>query len=146
MFRPSLRMALLCSSAIVGSACGEQTPGDWKETVPVEGQVFVDGKPAAMLTIECVSATGLDKEHPTLSTALTDEDGNFSFGTYVSGDGVPVGTYALIFQWGTLNTFRHSYDGDKLNGRYRDAETSPVKFTAKIGEPLDLGTIELTSQ
>ena len=34
---------------------------------------------------------------------------------------------------------------DKFKGRYRDEKNSPAKFTAKKGEPVDLGEINLTT-
>ncbi|HEY2252462.1 MAG TPA: hypothetical protein VGH74_15420 [Planctomycetaceae bacterium] len=114
--------------------------------MPVAGRILVDGEPAAMLTVSCLDLGALDKESPTISSAMTDEDGDFGLGTYVSGDGVPEGEYVLTFQWGTLNLFRHTYEGDKLNDRYSDAKTSKVRFTAKFGEPVDLGEIELTTK
>ena len=77
---------------------------------------------------------------------MTDKDGVFNLSTYVAGDGVPEGDYVLTFQWGTLNTFRHTFEGDKLNGRYTDPTNSVAKFTAKYGEPTDLGEIKLTTK
>jgi hypothetical protein len=146
MSRLSLRISLLFLISIGCGACSEKRPESWKETVPVKGKVLVDGKPATMLAVECVDLAGLDKENPTLSSAMTDDDGDFAFGTYVSGDGVPEGKYALTFQWGTLDLWRHSYNGDKLNGRYSDAKSSTIRFTATKGEPVDLGEINLTTQ
>ena len=52
----------------------------------------------------------------------------------------------LTFQWGEINAFKRSYDGDKLNGRYNDPEKSAVNFTVEPGQPTDLGTIELTTK
>src|SRR5258708_5683766 len=146
MPRLSLPISLLFLISIACGACSEKRPENWKTTVPVKGKVLVDGKPAAMLAVECVDLAGLDKENPTLSSAMTDEKGDFAFGTYVSGDGVPEGDYALTFQWGTLDLWRHSYNGDKFNGRYNEAKSSKVTFTAKEGEPVDLGEINLTTQ
>jgi 5-hydroxyisourate hydrolase-like protein (transthyretin family) len=146
MSRHNLPILVALLIPIVCAACGESRPGDWKDTVPVKGRVLVDGKPAAMLSIECVDVAGLDKENPTMSAAMTNEDGEFEFGTYVKGDGVPEGEYVLTFEWGTLDLWRHQYKGDKFNGRYHDPKTSTTTFTATAGEPVDLGDINLTLQ
>lgn len=146
MFRPSLRIAILIFGPIVCCACGEKPLENQKATFPVKGKVLVDGQPAAMLTIDCVPVAGIDKANPTTTSAMTDKDGVFSLSTYKTGDGVPEGEYVLLFEWGTLNTFKHSYEGDKLNGRYKDPQQSVAKFTVKKGQqPLELGEIKLTT-
>ena len=49
--------------------------------------------------------------------------------------------------WGEINLIGRSYDGpDKLNNRYKSPTESKVKFTAKKGDPADLGKIELTTK
>jgi hypothetical protein len=144
-FLPSLRAVLLLSSCIVCGACSGGRIENQKATIPVKGKVLVDGQPAANLTIDCVPAEGIDKANPTLSSAMTDKDGVFVLSTYKAGDGVPEGEYALTFRWGTLNTFRHDFEGDKLNGRYTDPKNSVAKFTVKKGQPTELGEIKLTT-
>jgi hypothetical protein len=145
MLRFSLVLLLMPGFLWVCAGCGDSPPPR-KETFPVVGKVVVDGKPAGFLVINCVRLSEADKVNPTESKCLTEDDGSFKIATYVSGDGVPEGDYVLTFQWGQLNLFTHSYDGDKLNGRYSDPETSPIKFTVVKGKPTDLGEIKLTTQ
>jgi hypothetical protein len=145
VIRVPVVLILLVGSLLACGGCGESGPTRL-ETFPVVGKVLVDGEPAGFLAVNCVLQSAADKEHPTESKCLTENDGRFKIATYVSGDGVPEGDYVLTFQWGELNLFTHSYDGDKLNGRYRDPATSPIKFTVIRGEPTDLGEINLTTK
>lgn len=143
----TLATAWAISSLFCGG-CGDGQQKNWKVTVPVKGRVLVDGAPGNVLAVECTSLTGMDKANPTVSTGMTDDDGNFTLSTYVAGDGVPEGEYALTFQWGKMtNPYKpNSYAGDKLKGRYKDAKKSEIKFTAKKGEPVDLGEIKLSTK
>jgi hypothetical protein len=136
---PAMFCLLLCS-------CGEQGPPR-KETYPVTGEVYVDGKPAAKLAVRCTDVDGIDKESPTLSSAFTDEMGKFQIATYESADGVPEGEYVLTFTWGEWNLISGQYGGpDKLNNRYNDPKTSDQRFKVEKGKPTDLGRIELTTE
>lgn len=120
-----------------------------KQTVPVTGRVTVDGQaPSSPVQIRCFNLHGMDQEHPTVSSTVTRDGGQFSISTYESGDGVPEGEYAVTFEWKQLNLVSMSYGGeDALKGRYSDPQTSEVRFTITPGtKPLDLGTIELTTQ
>jgi hypothetical protein len=117
-----------------------------KPTFPVTGKILVDGQPVDQLAVRCLSDTGMDKEHPTSSTAFTDKEGNFQISTYEKSDGVPVGKYKLTVTWGQWNLMSMQYGGDKFNGKY-DSVQNPVKeFEVKEGQPTDLGVIELTTK
>jgi len=131
---------LLCS-------CKESKPAGWKETFPVKGEVYVDGKPASGLQVTCTDASATDTKTPAAPPALTTEDGKFELSSYKAGDGVPVGDYALTFIWGKINLMSMSYSGpDKLNGRYTDPKQSKNRFKVEKGKPTDLGRIELTTK
>jgi hypothetical protein len=136
---------LMVTMAGVSVGCSGSGP-ERVPTYPVVGKVLVDGEAVEMLAIRCVRLSEADKENPTLSQAFTAADGSFTIGTYESKDGVPEGEYALTFQWGEWNLYSHSYEGDKLNGRYSDAAKSGTKFEVVPGEPTELGTIELTTK
>src|SRR5262245_9427755 len=141
------RCGLLMLVTAAGFAAGCGAPGPKRlPTYPVVGKVLVDGEPVEMLAIRCVRLSEADKENPTESQCYTSADGSFKIGTYESKDGVPAGEYALTFQWGEWNLFSHSYEGDKLNGRYTDAAKSEAKFKVDPGKPTDLGTIKLTTK
>lgn len=135
---PILLVSTLCS-------CGKQQYA--KQTFPVTGEVYVDGKPADNLAVHCHDVKGMDKQNPTTSTAFTDPQGKFKISTYETGDGVPEGEYKLTFFWGQMNLFSMSYGGpDKLNKRYDDPEKSEHRVTVQNGKPTDLGRIELKSK
>ncbi len=141
---------LFVSCAISLGGCSGPEQPFMKQTSALTGQVFVDGVPvpaASPLKVECHNLGGVDASHPTISTALTGEDGKFEISTYKSGDGVPAGEYALTFVWGKMNLLAASYGGpDQLGGAYSDPKTSEFKITVVDGEPNDLGKIELVSK
>jgi hypothetical protein len=138
-------LSLILPSLGICCGCG-QAGGNRKSTYPVKGKVLVDGEPVEMLAVVCVRLSEVDQERPTESQCFTQKDGSFTIGTYESGDGVPEGDYALTFRWGQWNLFSHSYEGDKLNGRYTNLTNPVAKFTVKKGQPTDLAKIELTTK
>lgn len=146
--RVILLLALGLTTAFSG--CAEQPRGNRKPTARVTGQVVVDGRPVPAgtpLKVECHSVHGIDKSAPSISSALTGDDGHFEISTYESGDGVPAGDYVLTFVWGKMNLMAATYGGpDKLKGRYSNAQKSEVKFTVREGEATDFGRIELTTE
>jgi hypothetical protein len=111
----------------------------------VTGVVVVDGQPTAGLMVMCHDVKGLDTEHPTKSSAFTDENGRFEISTYEKADGVPEGEYMLTFAWCDFNAFSMGFGPDKLNERYTDPETSEYRVTVEAGKPNDLGRIELSA-
>ena len=140
------RMAVLLAACVLFCSCSDKPPGR-KETFPVTGEVYVDGQPAPQLQVTCHDVNGIDTENPTLSSAMTDQDGKFAISTYETGDGVPEGEYVLTFMWGKFNLLSKAYEGpDKLKGRYTDPAKSEHRFKVEPGKPTDLGRIELTTQ
>lgn len=143
----SLKIALLAVLLlVVAGGCAKKDQPFRKQTVPVKGQITVDGSPpGSAIKIFCHDKGPEDTEHPTVSWCLTDAEGRFSLNTYETGDGVPPGEYTLTFLWGEMNAISRSYGGpDKLNKRYEKPEDSPVTFRAEVGKPVDLGTVDLT--
>jgi 5-hydroxyisourate hydrolase-like protein (transthyretin family) len=133
------------AAALAG--CGSEDTNR-KETVQVTGQVFIDGQPAtAPINVMCHDVKGLDNKQPTISQAMTDEQGRFEISTYETGDGIPPGDYVLTFEWGEVNLVSMQYGGpDKLKGRYSDPQKSTFRFHVESGTPLDLGKLELVSK
>lgn len=118
-----------------------------KPTIPVTGSLVIDGQPVEMIEIACHDMKKIETNDSKVSATFTDAQGKFALTTYVEGDGVPEGDYALTFMWGQFDLFSRSYVGpDKLNDRYKSPRESKVKFTAKKGSPVDLGKIELTTK
>lgn len=137
---------LTAATTFVLSGCGGDEPFR-KETFPVTGQVFVDGKPASGVKVTLYDVKGVDKEHPTFSSGMTDDEGKFEISTYEAADGVPVGEYVVTFEWGEMNMFTMQYGGpDKLKKRYNDPQKSQFRLTVKEGEPTDMGRIDLTTK
>lgn len=130
------------------SGCSKTPQPYRKVVVPVKGRVTVDGRPpSSPVKIDCHNTGKLDNEHPTVTGCVTGENGVFALSTYVTGDGVPVGDYALTYVWGDFNLISMSYGGkDKLNKRYSKPDDSITKFNAKEGAAIDLGEIALTTK
>jgi len=131
--------------AVAAVSCSSKEPNR-KATFPVTGTVYVDGSPAAGVTITLTDVAGMDTAQPTMSTAVTKEDGTFAVSTYDESDGVPAGEYAVTFSWGEYNVFSRSYEGDKLKKRYSDPQKSQVRVTVTEGSPTDLGQVDLTTR
>ena len=124
------------------AGCGGEKR-NWKETIPVTGEVFVGGKAAEGLMVKFVPTAGMDTAQPSETNAMTDDKGKFSASTYQLGDGAPAGEYRLTFTWPKLNKMSMSFDGDSLKGKYDDPEKSDYTINVQSGAPLDLGRIEL---
>ena len=140
----TMRSAIVGASCVVAVAiagCSQQRPdGPRLTTTLLKGTVYVDGEPAAKLIVKChPEADTSELQSPLIAT--TDDEGNFSFGMYESGGGVPEGTYKLAFIWMTSGEKRR----DQLQGAYADPEKSDFTATVVDGEPHDLGVIELST-
>jgi hypothetical protein len=139
----------ILAALMLVSGCGKKDEPFRKETIQVTGQILVDGQPpGSPIQISCHDLNGMDQEHPSVSQANSESDGQFVISTYEAGDGVPPGDYALTFTWGEFNMVSMSFGGaDKLNKRYNEVGKSEVRFQVKSGDkPLDLGTIELSTK
>lgn len=136
---PFLFLTLLFAS------CGGSDPNR-KEVFPVTGEVYVDGAPVAQVAVQCTNVAGIDSEQPTVSKAITNEEGKFEISTYESADGVPEGDYVLTFTWGDFNAISRSFGPDKFKGKYADPKKSEHKFSVVTGKPTDLGRFDLTTK
>ncbi len=138
------RYTLIVSSLVVGTClgCSEEPRGVPRlETFPVQGKVLVDGQPAERLQVKLTPTENQQIVYELVG--YTDAEGVFTIGTYEAGDGVPAGEYTVTFEWiqGTGMMDRH----DALKGRYTSVEESEWSVRVTQGEPIDLGTIELTT-
>jgi hypothetical protein len=140
------RSFFVLSVCLLASSCAPKEAPNTKPTIPVKGEVYVDGKPAGALSIVIENVQG-DTTTPSGSAALTKDDGTFQVSTYKQDDGAPEGEYALAFSWRQYSMLKRSYTGpDKLNDRYKEAKKSKVRFKVEKGKPVDLGKIELTTK
>ena len=137
--RHSVAAALLIV-LFTGCSNAERDFGPRYETTSLSGVVHVDGEPASAVMVECHPEPGKSELKAPLSV-MTNENGEFSFGLYEKGGGVPAGKYRLVFRW---ELFENAMK-DKLNGAYAEPNDSKITVTVADGEPADLGVIELST-
>src|SRR5690606_19848839 len=116
------------------AACGDDQLGPERvPTVPVHGQVLIDGEPAenVRVTIHPVSqAPGTESIYTAQPKDMTDKQGRFELSTYVQGDGAVEGTYQITFEKLRYDAFRNRYSGpDQLGGRYADPDKTEFQAT-----------------
>lgn len=119
-------------------------PGS-KPTFPVTGEVFLDGSPAAGVTVTLHDLSASDLQSSAGSMGITDADGKFKISTFTVNDGAPAGEYALSFKRLERGMVTSSEGKDEFKGKY----ASPAKSTFKIkveDKPLDAGKFELTTK
>jgi hypothetical protein len=104
---------------------------------PVQGQVFLDGKPAAraQVVFHPVGA-GPDAAHP---VGQTDDEGRFTLTTRETGDGAPAGEYRVAVARFLALQGRGAAEGESvtvndLPARYGAAESSGLTATVRPGE------------
>ena len=142
--RWALRLAVL-SLVLLAASCGAR-PGH----VPVyvaRGQVLFLGRPTphAFIALHPLDPKDKDVPHP---TAYTDAAGRFDLSTYASGDGAPVGDYAVTIVWWVSAPVKDAQEGDdaptlnRLPSRYSDAKTTNLR--AQIGAGVNELTFQLT--
>ncbi|WP_157606285.1 hypothetical protein [Schlesneria paludicola] len=139
-FRHCGRAMLVAS--LVSLGCSSKLPGEPRlKTTPVTGIVYVDGEPAIALTVEChPESSDCPIKHPVI--ASTDAKGKFDLGMYVAGDGLPEGTYRLVFIWQGIGLNQR----DRLKGYYANPSKSKTKITVIAGNHEDLGVINLSTK
>ena len=141
----SLCTAVGCTSLLLGCGGGQvEYTGARVETTAVTGTVLVDGVPASTILATCVAPNAEPDE--VVSSAFTDTNGEFSLGTYDGGDGIPAGSYIMLFESKELRFGKPGYGIDKFEGRYTDPATSEFKITVVNGEPVNMGEIELSTK
>ncbi len=136
-----LAVTFLVSQLILLGCSKPPRGGPRVKTHPASGIVHVDGSPQAAVLVECYPEPGGTIQRPL--AGHTDEEGKFVISTYESGDGLPVGEYALTFKWMVSQGLTAI---DKFKGAYSDPKKSEHKVTVTEGEPIDLGVIELKTK
>ncbi|GIX05359.1 MAG: hypothetical protein KatS3mg114_1228 [Planctomycetaceae bacterium] len=148
MSRGVLTAGLLVVMVVVlGCGSGGPQGPPRKQTFKVTGKVTVDGQaPTMPIQVTCHVLSGNDPSNPFVPTIEVKPDGALVFGTYVAGDGLPPGEYALTFSSREFNLMKREYDGaDLFKGRYSQLNQAPVKF-AVSNQPVDIGTVDLTTK
>jgi len=125
--------------------------GPRHETIPVHGQVLVNGNPMAGIVLRLVP----EKEHEQISSsrgrivtqAVTDEEGNFRAFTYKTGDGAPPGKYKVLLWYRTRQRLsgENRKSNDHFKNKYADPETSQYSVEVKPDDegPIVMDTINL---
>lgn len=112
-----------------------------EKTIPVSGQVLVDGKPMKDLWVTLHPVD--EKEDSLQPKAQTDTEGNFKITTYIGGDGAPEGDYKVTVEWLTYRQFGSSWVGpNKIDGPCGDMKTT--EFAVTVGsEPVVIPTLDV---
>jgi hypothetical protein len=145
----SIRALALALALIILVSCSgkrEREIPNRQKTVPVHGQVFLDGNPA-----QGVKVTLSPKGSPSTSGPSADvgEDGSFQISTYDPNDGAPAGEYVLIFTYKDPKaplaiTFDTPEPPDDFKGKYADPKKSQHRVTVpEDGPDVDVGRIDL---
>jgi hypothetical protein len=144
---PALALAalgLLASSCRRGPVC-----------YPVRGQVLVDNRPAEGALVVLVPADNKDPLAPRPS-GIVGADGSFMLRTYDTAtqsthDGAPPGPYVATVLWppggaGQPLTDKQKEElQDRLQGRYADPASSPLRGVQVKEGPNELGPFRLSA-
>lgn len=126
-------------------------PPNAKSTVPIRGEIYVDGEPGTGIRVELHPLEGVDGSNPSFTGGQTGDNSTFEVGTYSGNDGAPVGEYKLTFFRTDITKmrFRAGSAEDLLGEKYIDPEKSEINITVRPleGEEefLDVGRIDLTT-
>lgn len=123
--------------ALIGLAgCGGE-PVQRVAVHPVEGTVFVGGRPADNVRVMFHPLSGGDT--PLYPVGVSRADGTFQLTTMKSGDGAPAGEYAVTVMWpdptnpmdecGCPDPAAH----DRLRGQYFDSAKTTLRATVHPG-------------
>lgn len=116
-------------------------------TARVVGRILVNRQPAAELAVLAHELRRLEQGQPPIATTCTARDGVFTLASDASEEGLPEGEYVLTFLWGQRHPATAAYRGpDKLQSRYADPRTTPIRLSVESGKPIDLGLIELSTE
>ena len=139
--RVQLSIAGLMLVAAFGFGCSKPAlSGSRAKTYPVFGIIKVDGEPAEGVYVTCYPDKEV-AENKLPSGTITAENGKFAFSTYSANDGLPKGTYKLVFKWNELGIGKTV---DRLGGAYAKAAKSKFEFVVGNESSVDLGVIELS--
>ena len=119
---------------------------DVQATVPVRGELVLDGQPVKDIWVYLVPKGGkISPDEPPAQRALTQEDGSFVITTYIEGDGAPTGEYVVCAEKLRYRKTGSVWMGpDQLGKKYIDPEKS--QFSVTVGsEPVVIPKIELST-
>jgi len=122
-----IALALACLAPM---SCGGSGDSDLH---PVHGEVFFNGKPASGAAVHFHP---VDEEEGSPAYATVQDDGSFRLSTRGTFDGAEAGDYRVTISWPKEERIEGElvYGPDQLGDRYRNPETSNLKFTVVAGE------------
>ncbi len=126
--------------ALLTAGCSS-SKSDRPPAFPAHGFVFVNGQPAAGAKVQ-LNAPSDEKLASLCPHAIVAADGAFRLTTFQTGDGAPVGTYALTITWPAPPQAGHEEGPDRFRGRFADPRRPLRDVPIHIGDN-DLGRIEL---
>lgn len=139
------RWAVLALTVVVVGCSPPKDPSK-KETIPVKGEVSVDGAPVAGVLVQLHATADVSAGKASVTMGSTNDKGLFAITTYSEGDGVPAGDYVATFTWPVLQLNQAAEAPDRLKNRYKDPSKSTFKVSVAAGSPVDMGKIELTTK
>jgi hypothetical protein len=140
--------AVFCLICLISCGCGggrqsadqalkeaiQAGGGQQQDIAKFAGTVTIDGEAAKSTTKTAVVVLLYDpKKPPSKATGLIyaacDKEGHFEFSTYTQGDGVPVGSYIVLFAQLNPGFYKHPgyHPPDKLLHLYDDPDKSEFK-------------------
>lgn len=133
MTLPTARLLAVCFGAALLlslAACA-----DANRSHPVSGLVLFRGKPAEGAIITFVPRTD-DNVKNFRPSAIVRPDGSFRLSTRGTFDGAPAGAYAvtIIYPSPEAKVDDQNAGPDLLQGKYRDAGTTPLRAEIKPGD------------
>jgi hypothetical protein len=114
----------------------KQTGHSRADVFPLAGKVTIDGQPARYVKPLRLVVMLYDESKPNLPSFKRpcrecNADGEFSFGTYTKGDGLPPGNFVVAFA--VLNVTMQGLKGpDQLKNLYNDPERNAGNPAFKI--------------
>lgn len=132
------RIALLVI-ACMALGCGAAPPANALPTVPAQGIVMLDGRPAEKIVLVFYPQSPSFPAN-TRPTARSAANGQFTLSTFADGDGAPEGTYDVVAMW-----IGDEEGGNRLPERYGSPRTSGLRVEVKATAS-QLPTIELQTQ
>lgn len=127
------RLLAAATLAVVLAGCASDAR---PKTAPVSGQVLVNGKPTAGVSLSFHLASG-SLETATPGTAKSRSDGRFDVSSFLPNDGLPPGDYVVTIIWPMryekIGEQEHPI-GDRLGGAYASKVRTPLRVTIHEGE------------
>ncbi|QDT64380.1 hypothetical protein [Calycomorphotria hydatis] len=125
------------------AGCGEAENS--LKTFPATGTILVKGKPEAGINVQFVNKDGSNSIENILPTGNTDAEGKFVVSTFKTGDGLPVGDYAVTLRWirqtpsSEQKATKDRIPGfdppaDVFGGKFNNPDTTPYSVTITEGD------------